>query len=299
MGRPPLPAAHARTYGPPVRILFATDGTAGSRRALDLLADLPLTASDHVTVVSVAPPRELSGISRDLVADPRALRLASASAREAVAAAGWRLGLLGVPTSEVIETGATVEAIVARSLHEAPQLIVIGSRGRGLWHGTLLGSTARRLARCSPVPVLVVRGRRAAPEHVLAVVDDSAGSLPSIQLLARLPLPTRSEIVVLHLGRGPAAERLERPIEQARMFLARPHRHLFADAAHVPEQIGRQARALGADLVVLGVQGQSESVPPAPSLAERVLADARWSVLVATTSVAAARDAARRVTVPI
>src|SRR5438445_119062 len=133
MGRPPLPAAHGRTYGPPVRILFATDSTAG------------------------------------------------------------------------------------------------------------------RLARCSPVPVLVVRGRRAAPEHVLAVVDDSAGSLPAIQLLARLPLPVRSEIVILHLGRGPAAERLERPIEQARMFLSRPHRHLFADAADVTEQIGNQARALGAD----------------------------------------------------
>ena len=112
-------------------------------------------------------------------------------------------------------------------------------------------------------------------------------------------MPVRSEIVILHLGRGPAAERLERPIEQARMFLSRPHRHLFADAADVTEQIGNQARALGADLVVLGVRGQSESVPPAPSLAERVLADARWSVLVATTSVAAARDAARLVAVPI
>ena len=282
-----------------MRILFATDGSAGSRRALDLLVDLPLTPSDQVTVLSVAPPGDLSGISRDLIPDPRTLRLASASAREAVAAAGWRLGLLGVPTSEVVETGATVDAIVARSLHEAPQLIVIGSRGRGLLRGALLGSTARRLARCSPVPVLVVRGRRAAPQPVVAVVDDSPESLPAIQLLARLPLPERSEIVVLHLRRGSIADELERPIEQARMFLERPHRHQVADAADVPEQIGNQARALGADLVVLGLRGQSESVPPAPSLAERVLADARWSVLVATTSVAAARDALRRVAVPV
>src|SRR5213594_4088788 len=113
-----------------MRILFATDGSGGSRRALDLLADLPLTAADHVTVLSVLPRGELSTISRDLVPDPRALRLASTSAREAVAAAGWRFGQLGVPTSEVIDSGTIVDAILARSLREAPQLVVVGSRGR-------------------------------------------------------------------------------------------------------------------------------------------------------------------------
>jgi nucleotide-binding universal stress UspA family protein len=274
-----------------MRILFATDGSGGSRRALDLLADLPLTAADHVTVLSVPPRGELSTITRDLVPDPRALRLASASAREAVAAAGWRFGQLGVPTSEVIDSGTIVDAILARSLREAPQLVVVGSRGRGLWQGAILGSTARALARRSPVPILVVRGRRAAPERVLVVLDDSLESIPAIQLVARLPLPASSELVLLHVRRPDAARGLEHPVEQVRRFIARPHRHRFVDATDIPREIRSEARALGADLVVLGLRGRSEGALPGPSLAERVLAGAQWSVLLATRSVALARVA--------
>src|SRR2546425_12336364 len=93
------------------------------------------------------------------------------------------------------------------------------------------------------------------------------------------PLPASSELVLLHVRRPDAAQALEHPVEQARRFIARPHRHRFVDARDIPREIRSEARALGADLVVLGLRGRAEGALPGPSLAERVLAGAQWSVL--------------------
>ena len=47
-----------------MEILFATDGSDGSTHALNVLCDLPLGSSDHVTVLSV-PVHQSFGLTMD------------------------------------------------------------------------------------------------------------------------------------------------------------------------------------------------------------------------------------------
>jgi len=57
----------------------------------------------------------------------------------------------------LIEPGAPAETIVQTAKEQNCDLIVMGTHGQGIIAEVLIGSTAKRVVRQSPIPVLVIR----------------------------------------------------------------------------------------------------------------------------------------------
>jgi nucleotide-binding universal stress UspA family protein len=67
-------------------------------------------------------------------------------------------------TDEIlIEPGAPAEIIVETAKEQNCDLIVMGTHGQGIIAEVLIGSTAKRVVRQSPIPVLVIRLPEALP----------------------------------------------------------------------------------------------------------------------------------------
>ena len=75
--------------------------------------------------------------------------------------AGWQEKYPDVVVRQVVYRGHPAESLVRYGRHgageRAPQLIVVGSRGRGGFSGLLLGSTSHTVITHAPCPVIVVR----------------------------------------------------------------------------------------------------------------------------------------------
>jgi nucleotide-binding universal stress UspA family protein len=63
----------------------------------------------------------------------------------------------GVPARWTVRTGVPYKEIVAAAESERPDLIVMGTQGRGGLDRALLGSVAEKVIRLAPCPVLTVR----------------------------------------------------------------------------------------------------------------------------------------------
>ena len=63
----------------------------------------------------------------------------------------------GVSARWTMRTGAPYKEIVAAAESERPDLIVMGTQGRGGLDRALLGSVAEKVIRLAPCPVLTVR----------------------------------------------------------------------------------------------------------------------------------------------
>jgi nucleotide-binding universal stress UspA family protein len=64
----------------------------------------------------------------------------------------------GVPITSVLRVGPAWEQILRTSQEQGAELIVIGSRGLHGLPRALMGSTAERVVRHSPVPVMTLHG---------------------------------------------------------------------------------------------------------------------------------------------
>jgi len=288
-----------------MKILFATDGSPGSEIALDLLLSLRYRPTDRIDVVSV-PVHSYVGASLDGtgVFVSEIIEVETAAARRTAAEAVARIHARGVTTGVRIVEGPAAEAIIATAVAAKDELIVVGSRGRGRIAGAILGSTARALARHSPVPVLVVRERREAPMRILVASDGSEDSNAAVTALGALPLPRNADVTVLYVARDAAdanwppgtfgdelraaVERDERQaaLEALRVAAARlpsgVQAHLEIEHGPVADRVLGHAGAMGADLIVLGARGSNlGTLFIQGSTADRVLAGAHCAVLVA------------------
>lgn len=102
-----------------------------------------------------------------LAAAPVTLDAGSPEAAELVEAARDRLDEItaadAVVTNRVVMLGATADEICRYATQQQIDLIVMGTHGRsGLLH-MLLGSTAEKVVRHAPCPVLTVRPKRTTP----------------------------------------------------------------------------------------------------------------------------------------
>jgi nucleotide-binding universal stress UspA family protein len=264
-----------------MRFLFGTDGSPGAQIALDFLCAMPLSNADHVSVVTV-PVYSFIGTGvvpegPDLLRD-RGLDAARAIGESARAA----LATHGVPVSLDVRNGPVVEALEMVSIQDAADVVVVGSRGLGVFTGVILGSVARALARHASMSVLVVRERRNAPQRLLLAIDGSQEAWAAVKLVSQMPLPSAAQITVLELPASPNA--CHWPVmDEVRMLLsAHAIEARTAEDGHLAEAILAEARAVGADLVVLGSRGMTAgSGVLQGSLADQVLSQAHCAVLVA------------------
>lgn len=283
-------------------ILCAVDASVASRRAIEFVAKLPIRSGDAVVVASY-PPYLLAaraggeGVARAIGA--AAERRAHAAVDDGVA----RLAAAGINASGVVCDGeSAVDALRGLAERERAALLVTGSRGRGPWSSILLGSTARALVVESTVPVLVVRDATA-PHTVLAAMDGSPSARAALVAFSRLPQNEGTGVELLHVlpsfeeyfaGDEELASLREEndraEWDHARELLEAQRSHLARgidsrtriERGHAGETILARARAVGADLIVVGSRGAG--APRRPfwgSTAERVVTQASCNVLVA------------------
>jgi len=248
----------------PRRVLLATDGSPSADAALDVVCAMSFAPEDRVEIVTVGDA-------------------AIAEIAEIAARAARRLEHCGVTAEIRLATGPVAEAILETARDVVADLIVVGSRGRGLVLGTLLGSTGMALTRLSPLPVLVARARRVAPRRVLLAVDGSPDSQAAASAVAMIPLVGDAEIVLLHVvpdtRRDNTRSRELLSLVASRMPPSVSTRIEIA-RGDVGDAILERAEALGSDLIALG-SGHPPRAPLRGRTADRVLGAAQCCVLVA------------------
>ncbi len=184
----------------------------------------------------------------------------------------------GARATPEVRFGRAAREIAAVAEERSADLVVVGEQGRrGLIWGRL-GSTAERVVRCSPVPILLARGMPpAAPRRVLVPVD--GGDLtPRLLAWARfLQEESGAALVALHVlsfdlyGRlslistEAKAREVERQAheeaqrwleEQARAASLDPEKILLqVRSGHPSLEILAAARRHDSDLVVIGGRG--------------------------------------------
>jgi nucleotide-binding universal stress UspA family protein len=136
------------------RLLLATDFSDWARRAEDYARALAASWRATLTVITVLefPP----GMNPEYTVNKQYLtdRMSDASAR--LAEFKQRAYVRGIATTTRIATGMPSEEIIAAALAEEADMVIVGTRGKsGLAH-VLLGSTAERVIRMAPCPVLAV-----------------------------------------------------------------------------------------------------------------------------------------------
>jgi nucleotide-binding universal stress UspA family protein len=138
-------------------ILVAIDGSPTASAALEEAVDLARGDGARLVLISVAAPSSWRFAGSPYVLYP---------SEDDLERAAWEivdraeaLVPAGVPVSSIVRVGRPADAIVARAKEGEHDLVVMGSRGRGLLGSLLLGSVSREVAARSPVPVLVARRR--------------------------------------------------------------------------------------------------------------------------------------------
>jgi nucleotide-binding universal stress UspA family protein len=266
------------------RILCPTDFSEFSARALAHSVALARWYESQVTLLHVAPPvPPLASLppvfspavplpSRDL---PRAeLSCFAAPAR--------RAGL--DPVLELVEGPVALE-ILARADEIAADLIVMGTHGRSGFERLALGSITEKVMRRAPCPVLAVSGSDSTAPHepplfrrILCPLDFSRASLRALDHALSLAQQAQARLTLLHVLEWAGDDVLQQHRrchgpEYQRELEQEAIGHLAAlvpdgarDWCQVQEalahgkawhEIARVAREQQAELVVMGVQGNS------------------------------------------
>lgn len=187
------------------RVIAAIDLGARSAAVARRAAQLAAVHSAGLDFVHVADVDGLADLPLPGGAgDMRARIVAAARA----SADGLLAGCLPAGTAFALHVvfGAPHEEIVRLAGEFGADLVVFGPEGRG--RRRVLGSTADRVIRLSPVPVLVVRREAAGPYGRIAVAVDFS---PQSEAAARvaMTLAPAASVELIHVGDIPA------PFEQA------------------------------------------------------------------------------------
>ena len=291
------------------RILLATDFSRWARRAEDYACALACSWRASLTVLSVAefPP----GLNPDYQVNQQYLADLLKNASSQLGDLKGRAERRGIAVTTRVATGIPSEEVITAARAEDSDLIVVGTRGKtGLAH-VLLGSTAERVIRGAPCPVLAVRMEQAdaeqkegAPsmpvtlERILVPVDFSDCSLDALEYAAVVAQQAKASLLLLHvlepvsygldftLGHGRTREqvreiwtkRLEELASSLRVRQVPVESQLRGGLP--ADSILDSARTLPCDLIVMGTHGRRGiSHAFSGSVAEAVLRKALCPVI--------------------
>jgi len=290
------------------RIMFATDFSRWARRAEDYACALACWWKASLTVISVAefPPglNPAYPVNQQYLAE--LLKQASAQLVDLKGRAERR----GIAVTTRVATGLPSEEAIAAARAEDSDLLIVGTRGKtGLAH-VLLGSTAERVIRGAPCPVLAVQtepadaeadGPSSKPvtlERILVPVDFSDCSLDALEYAVVVAQQAKASLTLLHVLE-PVSYGLDfsigqsRTREQERARWTTRLEELIASHRSSDVQMTSQLRGgfpadsildsvqtLPCDLIVMGTHGRRGiSHVISGSVAEAVLRKARCPVI--------------------
>ena len=296
------------------RILFATDFSQWARRAEDYACALACSWKASLTVLCVAefPP----GLNPDYSVNQQYLADLLKTASSQLVDLKGRAERRGIAVTTRVATGIPSEEVITAARAEDSDLIVVGTRGKtGLAH-VLLGSTAERVIRGAPCPVLTVRtdpsdieqevgtlSRPVTLERILVPVDFSDCSLDALEYAAVVAQQAKASLLLLHVLE-PVSYGLDftlghsRTREQVREAWTKRLEELASSltVTHVPvesqlrgglpaDSILDSAQTLPCDLIVMGTHGRRGiSHTISGSVAEAVLRKARCPVIAVRSS---------------
>jgi nucleotide-binding universal stress UspA family protein len=287
------------------KVLFATDFSAASIRALPYAASMAKQYEAELYVAHVVP------IESFLLGDAQAaerLRLARQEA-EADLASILKLPFVGsMPTTTLLDNGDIWTVLCGFIERHSVDLLVVGTTGRTGLEKVLLGSVAEEAIRESPCPVLTVGPRTPAGamtnvEKILHASDLSAYSLPAAPYASSLAEKFHAHLTLLYV----MASLSESPYLDAQMARVRlteiacPYPQLAMPPDVVVEtgspanMILKVAADVKADLVVIGARGAGAVARMAShfgSIAHRVVSHAHCPVL--TVGGSSAESAGKR-----
>ena len=137
-------------------ILVAVDGSPSAEQALAQAIDL--AESQHAKLTVLTGVEQLPALALMRASGPGLTEAAEAERREAeeiLEAARARIPAQVQSTAQLTDGPIRTELI--RTIEEGDiDLVVMGSRGRGLVSAVLLGSVSEYVLHQSPVPVLIV-----------------------------------------------------------------------------------------------------------------------------------------------
>jgi nucleotide-binding universal stress UspA family protein len=142
------------------KILYPTDFSDVSKKALEYIKKLKEAGTKEVIVLHVIDEREIGHMSHipgiHLDADELE-KLRKERARKATNAIEAELRESGFQVKVRIEEGIPLREILRVEKEEDISVIVIGSHGKSAVEEMLLGSVAEKVIRKSSKPVLVIR----------------------------------------------------------------------------------------------------------------------------------------------
>jgi nucleotide-binding universal stress UspA family protein len=164
----------------PLHILLYVDDTPLAEQSVRYAAPLIAASRATVTLLAVA----------NSTAEQERVREALARAQQ----------LLPAPAQEIMRPGRGAHELLREAETGGYDLIVVRSRGRRGWQRLAFGSVAARLARYSPIPVIIVKGpARPAIRRLLAC---SAANVPSDRVArwsGRLAGWLNAELTLMHV----------------------------------------------------------------------------------------------------
>lgn len=266
-----------------MRILLATDFSASAEMAHTLVKGMALPANSQVRVVHAIEP-----ITTVALFAPSALLTitdaAEAEARAQVRTAAKALEHDGVEVTSTVGYGRAADVVIDECAAFAPDLLVVGSRGRGGIAASVLGSVSAELVDRAPCPVLVAR--RATLERLLLAEDGTTTSAIGARVIAGMPPLAKLPVHVVSVVDVPfpivladptgtsAAVEAYRAYEDSMPTLRASHAAFARERAQALELLGTTAtseqregdaayeliagaKEHDADCIVLGSRGQT------------------------------------------
>ncbi len=280
---------------PPRRILVATDFSLASAAARDYALALAAPAAEvtflNCTVLPIpeaAPPPEWMPDEPSARTEPlSSLEEFSEPARDR-----------GCTVHLVLEEGLPAETILTAARAMSADLVVLGTHGRRGFERWVQGSTAQRVLRQCPAPVLTVSsvaGRATRLQRILCAVG-TTDSVTTIGFAHRLAKSCGATLTCLHVVEPPVSSAHSLPVDLKAYYVAEELRcrgrisaalrAVGADAADLVIRAGQAkgeilhvAASAGADLLVMGARGTHPGEAGFGSTVESIGRDAICPVL--------------------
>lgn len=269
-----------------MKILFATDGSAHSQAAIELLNRIPFPPGSELTLLSVLelPPPLFIGETQNEAAQPLREETEASLASEC-----QRFENPGLSVSAMTRVGHAADTIVSVAQELNADLVVVGSHGRGAVGRFLLGSVSQSVVKHAHCSVLVARQPN---EHttetndkavdrarlqVLLAFDNSVGADNAVKTIESLPIGEAADIAVVTVMtvvkyyRMDIVERMsefwQEEKREAETALAATSKRLKQAIPNVSTQLVEgesvsgavldKAKESDADLIIMGHKGKS------------------------------------------
>ena len=141
------------------KILIATDGSAGAKKAADAGLEIERLSGAKVHTAYVIDTSTYSSVPKDPRWEEAMYTQFRELGKEATSYVEEKAKEAGVEAEAVLIEGHPAEEIINFAERGGVDLIVMGSLGKSQIERFLIGSVSEKVVRNSKVPVLIVRGK--------------------------------------------------------------------------------------------------------------------------------------------